>query len=82
MNAVVKHRPRSAKEQQDGWASFLRVLARNSKLKFRIGKNVGPSTDGKTINLPALPANLTPGRPGAVQALWLSRGWSLHAQRH
>ena len=60
MNAVVKHRPRSAKEQQDGWASFLRVLARNSKLKFRIGKNVGPSTDGKTINLPALPANLTP----------------------
>lgn len=60
MKAVVNTRPRSAKQIQDGWTSFLRVLARNSKLKFRIGNGVGPSTDGKTINLPALPANLTP----------------------
>ncbi|WGK63370.1 hypothetical protein QAO71_17670 (plasmid) [Halopseudomonas sp. SMJS2] len=49
----------SAKQIQEGWATFLRVLARDSKLKFVIGRNVGPATDGKTVWLPALPAQLT-----------------------
>lgn len=51
-------RIRTNKEVHEGWATFLRVTARNSKLKFVIGKNVGPATDGKTIFLPALPAEL------------------------
>ncbi|MAG65004.1 MAG: hypothetical protein CMK74_03915 [Pseudomonadales bacterium] len=49
----------SAKQIQEGWATFLRVLARDSKIKFVIGHNVGPATNGKTVWLPALPAQLT-----------------------
>lgn len=49
-------RNRSAKQVREGWYSFLRVLARNSKLKFVIGH---PSTNGKEISLPPLPAELT-----------------------
>jgi cobalamin biosynthesis protein CobT len=56
MNALVKSRPRSAKQFRDGWMSFLRVLARDSKIKFSVGR---PATDGNTIYLPALPAELT-----------------------
>lgn len=49
-------RNRSTKQVREGWYSFLRVLARNSKLKFVIGN---PSTNGKEISLPPLPAELT-----------------------
>jgi hypothetical protein len=49
-------RNRSVKQIREGWYSFLRVLSRNSKLKFVIGH---PSTNGKEISLPPLPAELT-----------------------
>lgn len=50
---------RATQKFQDGWISFLRVLARNSGLKFVVRPNEAPRTDGKTIYLPALPAKLT-----------------------
>ena len=49
-------RKRSAQQIREGWYAFLRVLARNSKLKFVIGH---PSTNGKVISLPPMPAELT-----------------------
>lgn len=49
-------RKRSAQQVREGWYNFLRVLARNSKIKFVIGN---PSTDGNSISLPPLPAELT-----------------------
>jgi cobalamin biosynthesis protein CobT len=56
MNAALKIGPFSAKQHRDGWMSFLRVLAQDSKLEFAVGH---PSTNGKKIYLPALPAELT-----------------------
>ncbi len=50
---------RATQKFQDGWISFLRVLARNSGLKFVVRPNEAPRTDGKTVYLPALPAKLT-----------------------
>lgn len=49
-------RKRNAQQVREGWYTFLRVLARNNKLTFVIGH---PSTNGKQISLPALPAELT-----------------------
>lgn len=56
MTAALKVGPYSAKQHRDGWMSFLRVLAQDSKLEFAVGH---PSTNGKKIYLPALPAELT-----------------------
>lgn len=43
----------------EGWIPFVRSIARDAKLKVVIGHNVGAATDGKTLWLPALPAELT-----------------------
>ncbi|HDS1721540.1 hypothetical protein NPS53_08525 [Pseudomonas putida] len=48
---------RNAKTSPAGWIPFMRSLARDAGLKVVIGGN--PATDGKTIWLPALPAELT-----------------------
>lgn len=56
MNSALKIGPFSAKQHRDGWMSFLRVLAQDSKLEFAVGH---PSNNGKKIYLPALPAELT-----------------------
>lgn len=45
---------------QQGWQVFLRSLANDGKLKFVIGHNVNPATNGKCIWLPELPVTLTP----------------------
>lgn len=55
---TTTRRIRKSRTEQDGWVSFLRVLARNSGLKFKVGPNIGAATDGKTVYLPSLPANL------------------------
>ena len=49
---------RNAKTSPAGWIPFIRSLARDAGLKVVIGGN--PATDGKTMWLPALPAELTP----------------------
>ncbi|EPL6006312.1 hypothetical protein OPU97_006330, partial [Pseudomonas aeruginosa] len=67
---------RTAKQFQDGWISFLRVLARNSKIKFVIRPNVRPCTDGKVAYLPSLPANLT------EEDLILFKRWGYHEVGH
>lgn len=51
---------RTATNAPKGWLSFIRTLARDSKLKIVVGHNVGPATNGKVMWLPALPAELTP----------------------
>lgn len=51
---------RIAKKAPKGWLSFIRTLARDSKLKIVVGQNVGAATNGKVMWLPALPAELTP----------------------
>jgi cobalamin biosynthesis protein CobT len=51
---------RTTKTAPEGWVQYIRSLARNHKLKVVIGKNVGPATDGDTLWLPSLPAQLTP----------------------
>lgn len=51
---------RNAATSPKGWLSFIRILARDSKLKIVVGRNVGPATNGKVMWLPALPAELTP----------------------
>lgn len=56
MTAAQKIGPYSARQHRDGWMAFLRVLAQNANLKFAVGH---PRTDGRTIYLPALPAELT-----------------------
>lgn len=49
----------SAQALTDGWISFLRVQASNTGIKFIIGENESPATDGETIWMPSLPVNLT-----------------------
>lgn len=49
---------RNAKNAPAGWIPFMRSLARDAGLKVVIGGS--PATDGKTMWLPALPAELTP----------------------
>lgn len=49
---------RNAKTSPAGWIPFMRSLARDAGLKVVIGGS--PATDGKTMWLPALPAELTP----------------------
>src|SRR5690606_33763556 len=56
MSALLTH---SARAITDGWMAFLRVLSSNYGIKFVIGENVPPATDGKTCWLPALPFELT-----------------------
>lgn len=48
---------RTAKTSPAGWIPFMRSLARDAGLKVVIGGS--PATDGKTMWLPALPAELT-----------------------
>jgi hypothetical protein len=57
MNAVVRKPAFAANKFRESWIAFLRVEARNSKVKFAVGN---PATDGKTVYLPPLPAELTP----------------------
>jgi cobalamin biosynthesis protein CobT len=61
---------------QQGWQSFLRGLANDAKLKFVIGDNVGPATNGKCIWLPALPVDLK------HDDLVLFKGNALHEVGH
>ena len=56
MTALLTH---SARAITDGWMAFLRILSANYGIKFVIGENVPPKTDGKTCWLPALPFELT-----------------------
>lgn len=49
---------RNAKTSPAGWIPFMRSLARDAGLKVVIGGS--PATDGKTMWLPPLPAELTP----------------------
>lgn len=56
MSALLTH---SARAITDGWMAFLRILSSNYSIKFVIGENVPPATDGKTCWLPALPFELT-----------------------
>nr|WP_192963236.1 hypothetical protein [Pseudomonas fluorescens]CEK42016.1 hypothetical protein PQBR57_0063 [Pseudomonas fluorescens SBW25] len=49
---------RNAKAAPAGWIPFMKSLARDAGLKVVIGGS--PATDGKTMWLPALPAELTP----------------------
>lgn len=51
---------RTAKQAPGGWIQFIRSLARDNKLKVVIGHNVNAATNGNTLWLPALPAELTP----------------------
>lgn len=51
---------RNDKLAPEGWVPFIRTLALDHKLKVVIGRDVGAATDGKTLWLPALPAELTP----------------------
>lgn len=51
---------RTAKIAPEGWIQFIRSLARDKKLKVVIGHGVGAATNGNTLWLPALPAQLTP----------------------
>lgn len=67
---------RTAKQFQDGWISFLRVLARNSKIKFVIRQHTSPRTDGKVVYLPSLPAKLTD------DDLVLFKRWGYHEVGH
>lgn len=56
-----------------GWMTFLRMLARDAKLKFAVGS---PATDGKTVWLPALPLELN------EEDLILFKGDSFHEVGH
>lgn len=67
---------RTVKTAPDGWIPFLRTLARNSKLKFVISETAPAATDGKTMWLPALPANLT------KDDLVMFKGNALHEVGH
>ncbi len=46
---------RKSQKAPAGWFSFIRMLANDSKLKFAVGS---PATDGQTVWLPELPAEL------------------------
>lgn len=59
--------------KRNGWFRFLRILANDTKLKFKVGS---PATDGKTVWLPALPAELT------EEDLVLFKGDSFHEVGH
>lgn len=59
-----------------GWLPFLRTLAGDAKLKFVIGKNIGAATDGKTVWLSEMPAELN------EQDLILFKGDSFHEVGH
>lgn len=59
-----------------GWLPFLRSLANDSKLKFVIGRGVGPATDGNTVWLPEMPASLY------EDDLTLFKGHSFHEVGH
>lgn len=67
---------RTAKFAPEGWVQFIRSLARDKKLKVVIGHGVGAATDGETLWLPALPAELTP------DDLVLFKGNALHEVGH
>jgi hypothetical protein len=51
---------RTAQLAPQGWVQFIRSVAQDAKLKVVIGHGVPAATDGKTLWLPALPAQLTP----------------------
>lgn len=67
---------RTAKIAPEGWVQFIRSLARDKKLKVVIGHGVGAATDGETLWLPALPAELTP------EDLVLFKGNAIHEVGH
>ena len=67
---------RNQKAIQNGWQSFLRILANDAKLKFVIGANVGPATNGKCIWLPELPVELN------ADDLVLFKGNAFHEVGH
>ncbi|MFL1449337.1 hypothetical protein ACI77O_13150 [Pseudomonas tritici] len=67
---------RKDKIAPEGWVPFIRSLARDHKLKVVIGHGVGAATDGETLWLPALPAELT------LDDLVLFKGNAFHEVGH
>ena len=67
---------KSNNQAPQGWLPFLRAVAGDAKIKFVIGNNVAPATNGETVWLPELPAELT------KDDLILFKGNSIHEIGH